>query len=51
MKTAGVARSEPDRLLAMTPLAAVVRLAAPTTLVIYHAYSVSWWGAEVFERR
>src|SRR5256886_11479052 len=54
MKTAGVARSEPDRLLAMTPLAAVLRLAAPTTLVmaisavssVVYTYFVSRLGAE-----
>src|SRR5439155_24152332 len=34
VKTAGAARSEPDHLLAMAPLAAVVRLAAPTTVVM-----------------
>src|SRR5262249_31399406 len=32
--TPGDARSEPDRLLAMAPLAAIARLAAPTTLVM-----------------
>src|SRR5438094_6079164 len=51
---AGVARSEPDRLLAMTPLAAVVRLAAPTTLVmavsavsnVVYTYFVSRLGVD-----
>lgn len=48
------ARSEPDRLLAMAPLAAVVRLAAPTTLVmavsavsnVVYTYFVSRLGVE-----
>jgi MATE family, multidrug efflux pump len=47
-------RSEPDRLLAMTPLAAVVRLAAPTTAVmavsavsnVVYTYFVSRLGTE-----
>ena len=54
MKAAGAARSEPDHLLAMAPLAAVVRLAAPTTVVmavaavsnIVHTYLVSRLGVE-----
>ncbi|TMA40338.1 MAG: hypothetical protein E6J83_14025 [Deltaproteobacteria bacterium] len=54
MKTAGAARSEPDHLLAMAPLAAVVRLAAPTTVVmavaavsnIVYTYFVSRLGVE-----
>ena len=54
MTTPGVARSEPDRLLEMTPLAAVVRLAAPTTLVmavaavsnVVYTYFVSRLGVE-----
>jgi putative MATE family efflux protein len=48
------ARSEPDRLLAMGPLAAVVRLASPTTLVmavaavsnVVYTYFVSRLGTE-----
>jgi len=48
------ARTEPDRLLAMAPLAAVVRLAAPTTLVmavaavsnVAYTYFVSRLGVE-----
>ncbi len=48
------APSEPDRLLAMAPLAAVVRLAAPTTLVmavaavsnVVYTYFVSRLGTE-----
>jgi Na+-driven multidrug efflux pump len=51
---AGTAGSEPDRLLAMAPLAAVLRLAAPTTLVmavsavsnVVYTYFVSRLGAE-----
>ncbi|TMA33655.1 MAG: MATE family efflux transporter [Deltaproteobacteria bacterium] len=54
MKTPGAPRSEPDRLLAMTPLAAVVRLAAPTTVVmavsavsnIVYTYFVSRLGVD-----
>src|SRR5207249_794008 len=52
--TPGAARSEPDRLLGMAPLAAVVRLAAPTTLVmavaavsnVVYTYFVSRLGME-----
>lgn len=52
--TPGAARSEPDRLLAMPPVAAVVRLAAPTTLVmavaavsnVVYTYFVSRLGVE-----
>ena len=54
MTTPAAARSEPDRLLAMGPLAAVVRLAAPTTLVmavaavsnVVYTYFVSRLGTE-----
>ena len=54
MTTPAPARSEPDRLLAMAPLAAVVRLAAPTTLVmavsavsnVVYTYFVSRLGVE-----
>ena len=54
MKTAGVARSEPERLLAMAPLGAVVRLAAPTTVVmavsavsnVVYTYFVSRLGVD-----
>ena len=54
MTTHGTRRSEPDRLLAMPPLAAVVRLAAPTTLVmavsavsnVVYTYFVSRLGVE-----
>jgi putative MATE family efflux protein len=52
--TPDAAPSEPDRLLAMGPLAAVVRLAAPTTLVmavsavsnVVYTYFVSRLGVE-----
>jgi putative MATE family efflux protein len=51
---AGTAGSEPERLLAMAPLAAVLRLAAPTTLVmavsavsnVVYTYFVSRLGAD-----
>jgi len=54
VKTAGVARSEPERLLAMAPLGAVVRLAAPTTVVmavsavsnVVYTYFVSRLGVD-----
>ena len=54
MTTPADVRAEPDRLLAMTPLAAVVRLAAPTTLVmivaavsnVVYTYFVSRLGTE-----
>ena len=47
-------RSEPERLLAMAPLAAVVRLAAPTTVVmavsavsnVVYTYFVSRLGVD-----
>src|SRR6185295_2966545 len=50
----GTAGSEPERLLAMAPLAAVLRLAAPTTLVmavsavsnVVYTYFVSRLGAD-----
>jgi putative MATE family efflux protein len=52
--TPGAGRSEPDRLLAMPPLAAVVRLALPTTLVmavaaisnVVYTYFVSRLGVD-----
>src|SRR5437773_7154138 len=54
VKTSGAARSEPDRLLAMSPLAAVIRLALPTTVVmavsavsnIVYTYFVSRLGVD-----
>ncbi|HYV56992.1 MAG TPA: MATE family efflux transporter [Candidatus Nitrosopolaris sp.] len=50
----GATRSEPDRLMGMAPMAAVVRLAAPTTLVmavaavsnVVYTYFVSRLGVE-----
>jgi MATE family, multidrug efflux pump len=54
VKTPGADRSEPERLLAMAPLAAVLRLAAPTTLVmvvaavsnVVYTYFVSRLGVD-----
>src|SRR5712691_10034040 len=50
----GATRSEPDRLMGMAPFAAIVRLAAPTTIVmvvaavsnVVYTYFVSRLGVE-----